>query len=447
MPSVTYHCIVDDTVRTDTPLNRTINPIKVKGGEKKHINITSMLHASQTLLRKRSTNLPTTFAQSTVTDGSVKSIKLEAPLAKAIRSADGFIKGTYAWMFLSIFSIYFGSVWIFRSSASIVLNCQADGCTFNINTPYGFVPKKSINGIIQTADKPKRKTTIRIKRDQLVRADNIKWDPESQAIVENYGLGSPTYSSQQPSEDEVEGGEGVGDLGDSRRPTKPWNKHKKWNKKKKMDRNRKKGNKGNYKSYYRTGPDADGNYDSYAVVVRDPLPSSFNGDEESDPDESPSKRMQRQMADRHNSMMNDPNSFASLIAPFAITSNDSMEYIIHLRDFNVGKSHRLPRTSVSKVNAYTTGRRTNFVLREARPVKWQGLVLLIVGIFSLVLCLLLGVFWEEYDPTKVGSYRQRMAETRKRNEAKKLAAQRRNLVKRPQPRNRPDPLGIGRKAY
>jgi hypothetical protein len=40
-----------------------------------------------------------------------------------------------------------------------------------------------------------------------------------------------------------------------------------------------------------------------------------------------------------------------------------------------------------------------------------------------------------------------MAETRKRNEAKKLAAQRRNLVKRPQPRNRPDPLGIGRKAY
>jgi hypothetical protein len=127
-------------------------------------------------------------------------------------------------MFLSIFSIYFGSVWIFRSSASIVLNCQADGCTFNINTPYGFVPKKSINGIIQTADKPKRKTTIRIKRDQLVRADNIKWDPESQAIVENYGLGSPTYSSQQPSEDEVEGGEGVGDLGDSRRPTKPWNK-------------------------------------------------------------------------------------------------------------------------------------------------------------------------------------------------------------------------------
>jgi hypothetical protein len=403
-----------------------------------------MLRASQTLLRKRSTNLPTTFAESTVTDGSVKSIKIEAPLAKAIRSADGFIKGTYAWLFVSIFSIYFGSVWIFRNSASIVLNCQADGCTFNIHTPYGYVPKKSINGIIPTADKSKRKTIIEIKRDQLVRADNIKWDPESQAVVENYGLGSPSYSSQQQSEDEDVGGEGVGD---SRRPTKPWNKHKRY-KNKKTDRNKKK-NKGKYKSYYRTGPDANGNYDSYAVVVRDPLPSSFNGVEESDPDESPSKRMQRQMLARHNSMMNDPNSFASLIAPFAITSNDSMEYIIHLRDFNVGQTHRLPRTSVSKVNAYTTGRRTNFVLRESRPVKWQGLVLLIVGIFSLVLCLLLGVFWEEYDPTKVGSYRQRMAEMRKRNEAKKLAAQRRNnnVVRRPQPKNRPDPLGIGRKAY
>jgi hypothetical protein len=402
-----------------------------------------MLHASQTLLRKRTTNLPTTLAESTVADGSVKSIKIDASLAKAIRSADGFIKGTYAWLFVSIFLIYSGSVWIFRNSASIVLNCQADGCTFNFHTPYGFVPKKSIHGIIPTTDKSKRKTTIEIKRDQLVRADNIKWDPESQVIAENYGLGSPSYSSQQQNEDEDEGGEGEGD---SRRPTKPWNKHKKYNNKKNY-RSKKKGKKGKYKSYYMTGPDADGNYDSYAVVVRDPLPSSFNGDEESDPDESPSKRMQRQMAARHNSMMNDPNSFASLIAPYAITSNDSMEYIIHLRDFNVGQTHRLPRTSVSKVNAYTTGRRKNFVLRESRPVKWQGLVLLIVGIFSLVLCLLLGVFWEEYDPTKVGSYRKRMAEMRKRNAAKKLAAQRSNMVRKPQPRNRPDPLGVGRKAY
>jgi hypothetical protein len=398
-----------------------------------------MIHASQSLLRKRSTNLPTTFAESRVTDGSVKSIKIEAPLAKAIRSADGFIKGTYAWLFVSVLMIYVGTVWIFRNSASIVLKCQADGCTFNINTPHGFVPKNSFNGITQ------RKVTIEFKRDQLVRADNIKWNPKYQVIVENYGLGSPSYSSQQQQQSEDDEDEGGG--GDSRRPKKPWNKYNKDKRKKKKSRNKKKGDTDKYKTYYRTGPDADGNYDSYAVVVRDPLPSTFDGDEGSDPDESPSKRMQRQMAARHYSMMNDPNSFASLIAPFAITSSDSMEYVIHLRDFNVGQTHRTARTSVSKVNAYTTGRRTNFVLRESRPVKWQGLVFVILGIFSLVLCLLLGVFWEEYDPTKVGSYRKRMAEMRKRNESKKLAAQRKNVIKRPQTRNRPDPIGLGRKAY
>lgn len=401
-----------------------------------------MLRASQTLLRKRSTNLPTNFAESAVIDGSVKSIKIEAPLARAIRSADGYIKGTYAWLFVSIFFIYSGTVWIFRNSASVVLNCQSDGCTLKVNSPHGFVPRNSINGIIiPTTDKFKRKTTIEFKRDQLVRADNIKWDPDDRVIVENYGLGAPSYSSQQQNDDEAEGGED-----DERRPTKPWNKHKNYRKKRK-GKNKNNRKKDKYKSYHRNGPDSNGNYDSYAVVLRDPLPSSFNGDEGSDPDESPSKRMQRQMEARHRTMMNDPNSFASLIAPFAITGNDSMEYIIHLRDFNVGQTSRLPRTSVSKVNAYTTGKRTNFVLREARPVKWQGLVLLIVGIFSLVMCLLLGVFWEEYDPTTMGSFRKRMAEMRRRNEAKKFAAQRKNMARSPQARNRPDPLGVGRKHY
>jgi hypothetical protein len=108
--------------------------------------------------------------------------------------------------------IYSGSVWIFRNSALIVLNCQANGCTFNIHTPYCFVQKKSIFGTIPTADKLKCKTMIEIKQDQLVCVDNIYWDPESQVTAENYGLGSPSYSSQQQREDKYEGGEGEGDL-------------------------------------------------------------------------------------------------------------------------------------------------------------------------------------------------------------------------------------------
>eukprot|EP00578_Thalassiosira_sp_NH16_P013156 CAMPEP_0181124122 /NCGR_PEP_ID=MMETSP1071-20121207/26295_1 /TAXON_ID=35127 /ORGANISM="Thalassiosira sp., Strain NH16" /LENGTH=415 /DNA_ID=CAMNT_0023209371 /DNA_START=141 /DNA_END=1388 /DNA_ORIENTATION=- len=361
-----------------------------------------------------------------MTDGSGKSIKMEAPLAKAIRSADGFIKGTYVWFFVSILFIWGGWSWMRRNSASMILDCNSSGCTLTIQRPYYFLPRNS-SSVIPVKSKSERTTKIEIKRDQLVRADNIKWDPESRQISENYGLNSPTYTSQQKILDaDAEDGEG--------NTNKPWNQHKKKKKKKQYKKS------GHYRH---GGPDADGNYDSYVIVLRDPLPPSFESDEEIDPNESPSKKMQRQMAAQHNSMANDPNSLASMLAPYAITedvsnrvSTSSTEYIIHLRDFNLGQTRRLARTNVSKINAYTKGRRASCILRESRPVAWQGLVLLILGIFSVVLCLLLGQFWEEHDPTKVGSYRKRMAEIRKREEATKNR-RRRNVGRKP-PVRRPE---------
>lgn len=392
------------------------------------------------MLRKRGSGgeLPTTFngGPSKLPDGSGKSIKMEAPLAKAIRSADGFMKGTYIWFFISTFFIWGGWSWIRRNSSSIVLDCgnnsDNSGCTLTLQAPYSFLPRNSSTGIpVKTRSRSKRRTKIKLERDQVVRADNIKWNPVSQTIVENYGLNSPTYASHfipetdQNEDNEAEGG--------PNRPNKPWNEHKR--------KHKAKGYKKKGASYNRNGgPDADGNYDSYILVLRDPLPPSFESDEgidESDPDESPSMKMQKRMAAQHRSMTDDPNSLATLLAPFAITdgSASSTEYIIHPRDFNVGQTRRLARTAVSKIVAYTKGRRASCILRESRPVAWQGLVLLILGIFSLVLCLLLGQFWEEHDPTKQGSYRKRMAEIRRREEAKKLRQRksvgRKGVVRRP----------------
>ncbi|KAL9189025.1 hypothetical protein ACHAXT_011515 [Thalassiosira profunda] len=361
------------------------------------------------MLRQRGTGfgfgggggLPTT-ASSKIEDGSGKSIKMEAPLAKAIRSADGFIKGTYIWLFVSIFFIWGGWTWIRRSSASIVLDCKAEGCTLTFQPPYSFLPRDSDSGIpIKRKSRSKRKTKIDIKRDQLVRADNILWDPNSQEIVQNYGLNSPSYASQQQNDndDEVED-EGQDEGIPNKRPNKKWNKRNK----KKRKKYKKKRNAATYKN---GRPDADGNYDSYVIILRDPLPPSIEGEEEEDPDESPSMRMARQMEMQHHHMAHDPNSLASVIAPFAVKDSDiaSTEYIVHLRDFNLGQTRRLARTAVSKINAYAKGRRATCILRESRP------------------------FWEEYDPTKVGPYRKRMAELRKREEARK-ARQRKNYSRR-----------------
>jgi len=350
--------------------------------------------------------------------------------------------------------MYYGSVWIYRSSASMSLDCRNDNtCTLFVRVPKGY----HWNGF-----EPDRTTSIEIKREQIVRADNIKWDPNNHIIVENYGLGGPSYNTNNQQEEEEkddggedggEGGGGGGASGGRRTSNKPWKKQKGRNKK--YNKYKKSGPKGRY--YTRTGPDENGNYDSYIVVLRDLLPPTPSFVEEEvdgehhNPDEGPSKMMQRQMAARHEQMLHDPTSFASRIGPFAILSHDSLEYIIHLRDFNVDKTHRLARTTVSKINAYVNKKRTSFITREERPVMWQGLVLLILGIFSFVLCLLLGIFWEEYDATKHGSFKKRMAEMRKLAESKKRrmtanAARRSPQRTIPQFRDRPNPI-TGRKAY
>ena len=191
---------------------------------------------------------------------------------------------------------------------------------------------------------------------------------------------------------------------------------------------------------YRTGgPDKDGNYDSYVVILRDPLPKASDFDTEGDSEESPSMKMARRIQEQHNRMVNDPNSLANRLAPYVVVPDGgdlatSTEYILHLRDFNIGYTRRLARTVVSKINAYVKGRRSSFIIRESRPVAWQGLVMLIFGIFSLVLCLLIGQFWEEEDPTKDGSYKKRMTEIKRRKEMEKNRLRNRTMRQMKRPR-------------
>lgn len=277
-------------------------------------------------------------------------------------------------------------------AASMILDCKGSGCTLQISKPKSFIPRNS-----NSSASSKRKVRIEFTKDQLVRSDNILWDPDAQQIVENFGLSSPTYNDKEEEEMDYEG---------RKRPNKQWKKHKKKKKKKFTSK--------------LWGPDDNGNYHSYTLVLRDATPDLDEGGNSGEGDESPSMKMARQMQQRHNAMMNDPNSLAAKLSQFSVHSglqnDNSLEYNLHLRDFNVAQTRRLARTAVSKINAYAKGRRSSFTIREARPVSWQGLTLLILGIFSLILCLLLGQFWEEYDSTKDGSYRKRMAEIKRRKE-------------------------------
>lgn len=289
------------------------------------------------------------------------------------------------------------------------LDCKPAGCILQINKPKSFTPRNSISS--SPKESSKRKLRIEFTREQLVRSDNILWDPDTERIVENYGLSSPTYDNKEQEEELA-------------------NAKKRPNKGRKKKKKKKKFNKKMW------GPDDNGNYHSYTLVLRDATPeldedAKGNGEEE---DESPSMKMARQMHQMHDAMLNDPDSLAAKLSQFAIHSgkqqDNPLEYNLHLRDFNVAQTRRLARTSVSKINAYAKGRRSSFSIREARPISWQGLTLFILGIFSLILCLLLGQFWEEYDPTKDGSYRKRMAEIKRRKEAEAKRRSARKVVPR-----------------
>lgn len=382
------------------------------------------------MLRRRGGGdaLPMTMSQpSSHSDGSGKSVKMDAPLVKAIRRADGFTKGTYIWLFVSIFLTWAGWSWIRSESSSMILECNSNGCTLSIHTPKAFFPRNEpvidMGKKSKRANKNKRKNKIQIWREQLVRADNIKWDPKSDQVMENYGANSPTYDASNNND--------ATNNNNDDNNNKP-------GQKKKYNKYKQKYNTNGYN--YRTGgPDKDGNYDSYVVILRDPLPKASDFDTEGDSEESPSMKMARRIQEQHNRMVNDPNSLANRLAPYVVVPDGgdlatSTEYILHLRDFNIGYTRRLARTVVSKINAYVKGRRSSFIIRESRPVAWQGLVMLIFGIFSLVLCLLIGQFWEEEDPTKDGSYKKRMTEIKRRKEMEKNRLRNRTMRQMKRPR-------------
>jgi hypothetical protein len=76
------------------------------------------------MLRRRKDELPTTLpanhaASNGLPDGSGKSIKMDAPLVKAIRSSSDATKYTYVWLGVSLLFVWVGWSWIRSGSGKI----------------------------------------------------------------------------------------------------------------------------------------------------------------------------------------------------------------------------------------------------------------------------------------------------------------------------------------
>lgn len=81
------------------------------------------------------------------------------------------------------------------------------------------------------------------------------------------------------------------------------------------------------------------------------------------------------------------------VEPFAIQEADH-QYRVIMRRYNVGHKRRRVTSLITKIKMYASGQKDTLIIRENRIVAWQGILLIVFGVFSGLLSLLLGQFSE-----------------------------------------------------
>jgi hypothetical protein len=273
------------------------------------------------MFRRKNSGLPTTGSLHGV-DGSGKAVHMDAPLWRAWKNADGYIKGTYIFLVLSIMLMIFGYRQLRYHNSSIWLTCTAEECNLQI-TPTG------------------RRGTLSVDfaRKQLLAAETIKVDPDGNFVK----------------------------LDDS----DPF---------KYSYRNKKGKNK--YRPGFEKGPDKEGNYDSYHLIL-EPLKDENQADTQKDNDDSV------------------PVSDFEAIKEYT-NVDENGRLVLHMRRFNLGETRRRTRIMTNKVDAYVKKRRHKLFLKENAGLSFFGIFGMILGLFILCLTVLLGQFVEEPPRRKQG---------------------------------------------
>ena len=227
------------------------------------------------------------------------------------------------------------------------LTCTSKSCELEI-TPPG----------------PPKVTRITILREQIIRSDVVKVDADGEVVRVLEGTAaSGVMPHRYTSADKKKRGKAKGpryDLGDK-------------------------------------GPDEDGNYDSYVLVIReDGADTSASANEKEDGVDvdgdgdvssgSEDGKTQRKPGKHPTNSLEPLNRI--------IEPNDKGEYIFHMRRFNLGQSRRKALSTVTRINSYIRNRRHKLAVRETKHVAWQAIVAIVLGLFSLILSLLCGQFFE-----------------------------------------------------
>lgn len=279
-------------------------------------------------------------------DGSARNIRLEKSLAKTWSQTSFATKATYCSLVFFLMMLYFGIRWIRYSNAFIHLNCRLETCELKI-VPLGWG----------------RKLRLEFPRRQLLDAMPVKTDA-SGVFVEGTPNVNDDYLPRQTA--------------------------------------KKKGKKYSAASKPSSkGPDADGNYVSYAIVLTDQDPEADT--EVAEPNRDGEE------GDNANQVLpvQDLSMFKEYLEPLESKVSDDgktplRQYRLILRKFRIAQSKRRVRTILTKLEAYIKHRRTLLVVKETSPPAWQGILGIVLGLMGALLTLLIGQLWDESSPSASG---------------------------------------------
>lgn len=265
-------------------------------------------------------------------DGSASSIRLQSPVARAIEKSSKPVRITYGLFFTCILFMFSGYRYIRSQSASVWLTCHRQECHLQI-TPRGF----------------RTTVSLHIARRQVLKSIPVKTKQDGTFVTS----------------------EGV-------------KLHEDWKDKKGRNKKKKSANTSNYK-----GPDPEGNYLSYAVLLRDA------GTEAPETPETVKTTLMGMKEEES------PDADLTSVKHFLDATDEPGVYRLIIRKFNIAQTKRRIRTISQKIDSYIKKRRHKLLLKENAAPSWQGILICIVGLIGFCLTLLLGQFWD--DPPKRSS--------------------------------------------
>ncbi|KAL7557755.1 hypothetical protein ACA910_006229 [Epithemia clementina (nom. ined.)] len=277
-------------------------------------------------------------------DGSARSIHVQAPVITKWKRSSRAVKTSYMVCMISFLVVVFGWRSLSHYHAKIHLDCSSITCTITARA----VGSKAIK-------------LSNIPRNQVLGAKPVKVNAAGVVVNHNVNI------------------------------NEEW-KYEGSNKKKK-------GNSNNYK-----GPDKDGNYLTYVVMLqnKDPNKRGENGASNQQTEEGGGETVNAGEAAATGGGEQDDalSDFVDLstIMPLLVRgddANDPHKLYLVLRQQGIAQARRRVRTMVQKVDSYAKRRRHKLLVKENTAPDWKAVLMLVFGGCTFLISLLLALFWEE----------------------------------------------------